>query len=280
MDGWLTCPICKYSRESLLATPCCGSYFCNNCLQNKAFCPKCTKIFDLKKCTIHIPLSPIIHNVTYKCPHPGCEKICDKLLLNFHIENCPQRPQHEIDQLNPKYENNEEARLRRLHNIHNSYMKFYVQESASSVPGYFIHVVVPTDTLQGLSIKYGVSIAEIKSENRLISLNLHEKFTLRIPERKKLIPNQTDLAELEAMMQRRLIGRFKKLTSISDMSEALFYLEASEFDLETALKSYHEDSSWETAHPFRSSMTPSCKSEIIKKQKKRKQLCLCIPLAY
>jgi len=168
--------------------------------------------------------------------------------------------------------------------MHTSYVKFYVQEAASSVPGYITHVVVPTDTLQGLSIRYGVSISEIKSENRLISLNLHEKFTLRIPERKRKVPEQeVDLAELESMMQRRLIGRFKKLTSISDLSEALYYLEASEFDLEAALKSYKEDSSWETSHPLRSAPSAppkqSCKSEMNKKQKK-KQFCLCLPLAY
>jgi len=279
MDDWITCPSCNYERESLLTTPCCGSYFCNLCLKSRAFCPKCSKLFDIKKCTIHIPLTTIIHNVTVKCPHPDCNKLCDQLLLSFHTENCPFRPAHEIDQLNPKFESYEEARKRRLKNMHGSYIKYYVQDSGSSSPGYITHVVIPTDTLQGLSLKYGVTISEIKSENRLMSSNLHEKHTIRIPERKKSVEQEIDLAELEAMMQRRLVGRFKKMTSILEMSEALFYLEASEYDLESALKSFHEDSSWERSHPLRKAANPpptNCKSEINKKSKKKQ--CLCFPL--
>jgi len=167
--------------------------------------------------------------------------------------------------------------------MHCSYVKYYVQDSGPSSPGYITHVVLPTDTLQGLSLKYGVAISEIRSENRLMTSNLHEKHTLRIPERKKFtVEQEVNLSELEAMMQRRLVGRFKKMTSILEMSEALFYLEATEYDLEAAIKSYHEDSSWERSHPLRRAAEPpsSCKSEVNKKSKKKQKVCLCFPLVY
>eukprot|EP00700_Malawimonas_jakobiformis_P001128 EC720494.1.p1 GENE.EC720494.1~~EC720494.1.p1 ORF type:complete len:66 (+),score=10.91 EC720494.1:92-289(+) len=52
---------------------------------------------------------------------------------------------------------------------------------ADQSAGFISHEVKLTDTLEGISLKYGVPIAEIKKANRLFSNAIHGLVTLKIP---------------------------------------------------------------------------------------------------
>jgi len=51
--------------------------------------------------------------------------------------------------------------------------------------GFIIHKVLNTDTLQGLAIKYNVSVQDIKNANKLMNNNISIYNSLKIPPKKK-----------------------------------------------------------------------------------------------
>eukprot|EP00123_Amoebidium_parasiticum_P013330 comp21900_c0_seq1/m.31398 comp21900_c0_seq1/g.31398 ORF comp21900_c0_seq1/g.31398 comp21900_c0_seq1/m.31398 type:complete len:191 (-) comp21900_c0_seq1:126-698(-) len=65
------------------------------------------------------------------------------------------------------------------------------QQREAGVPSHTLHTVTPADTLQGLSLRYGVSVDEIKKTNRIFSdKSLHIFNVIKIPS----VPNTSFLA--------------------------------------------------------------------------------------
>jgi len=248
--GWIKCPGCSFLRENLLELPCCSSTFCEACLQKSARCLKCQNIFNIKHCNRYYQMSSVISANLLECPNPGCGRKLDPILLSHHKQNCPFTPSCEIEQLDTHFETKEQFARRSLFNMQKSYSNMFSKQ-LSSDPRFYSHIIVPSDTLQGLALKYGVTTQEIKLENKLTTgSNIHERAILRIPVNTKVqANNEIDSKELEALMQRRLVSKFKKETKIREDSEAYYYLHSNYFDLDASISAYRDDILWASLHP-------------------------------
>lgn len=113
---------------------------------------------------------------------------------------------------------------------------------------YLKHYVVHTDTIGGLSIKYGVKVEDIKSVNKLVKeQDMWSKHFVLIPYHGQRVMemNQEEKEKLRNDMRRRMIVRFRKATKCRCDSEAVYYLEDSLFDLAVAIRRFEEDLTWE-----------------------------------
>jgi len=65
--------------------------------------------------------------------------------------------------------------------------------------------------------------------------------------------------EMEDLVRRRLVNRFRLHTNVKEASEALYYLELAEFDFDYAITLFNEDLAWETqnGHLFANSKANS-----------------------
>eukprot|EP01101_Sappina_pedata_P000675 TRINITY_DN1086_c0_g1_i1.p1 TRINITY_DN1086_c0_g1~~TRINITY_DN1086_c0_g1_i1.p1 ORF type:complete len:289 (-),score=102.75 TRINITY_DN1086_c0_g1_i1:124-990(-) len=251
---WTNCARCLTPSESVYEMPCCFSTslaFCLPCLKASARCYICKKHFDIKRCQRAYPMVQMISQAQTKtCPHPRCQKPVDILLYSFHVANCPLEPSISssmIETLDPNYVDPEQVKLQ---NMEKNYMKLYASKFDTK-SGMYNHVIIPSDTLMGLSLKYGVQVNEIKSTNGLFSGNIHERSILKIP-----IKDASQIkfeGNKEDVMKRRLVNNFKKDTKILEDSEALFYLESSNFDVDEAMRCFMEDNQWEHCNPIKES---------------------------
>jgi len=107
---------------------------------------------------------------------------------------------------------------------------------------YFEHKVQPSDSLASLSLRYGVSIEQLKRTNGLFR---HEDIKLKTT---VIIPK----SELKALPpppkqqddKRVSIQNFIQATKAT-REEANFYLHEAEYNLELAIGSYSRDVAWE-----------------------------------
>jgi len=252
----LECPGCLISRDILLEMPCCLRSFCKNCLENTAFCPKCSKVFDVKRCRPVYPLPAIISAVIAICPFPGCDRKIDPLLLQQHKESCRFKPTTDIETLDPHYSSPQDQEQKKLRNMYCNYLNMY-HKQVSQDPRFFNHIILPSDTLQGIALRYGVTTRELRDENMLTTTaHLHERAALKIPIKRNNAPSQDiDPRELKAIMERRLVARFMKETRTKERSEALFYLEETNFDVNAATQLFFDDGVWAHEHPCPKSLT-------------------------
>lgn len=284
MDGWTTCKICNFTREYLLEMPCCGALFCANCLHVRASCFKCSKFFDIKDCVSVKPMESMLTDVLIKCRHEGCNYESTEFLIQQHEKDCKHNPIFQSDliaALEPS-QTPKNIALQRRKNIFNGFMMYSnvqhimncidnglcldttpLSVNVGSDSKYYTHIILEGDTLAGLSIKYKVSVADIKEANHMYSDRIHERTALRIPRKHEPTFSEAEAAGLESLLKQRLINRFRRKTEIKSNSEALYYLENSNMDFEEAFNLWAEDSSWEkTAPPFKSCVTSSCHEEL------------------
>jgi LysM repeat protein len=110
-------------------------------------------------------------------------------------------------------------------------------------PPFFEHAVQRSDTLMGLSLKYRVSIPELKRLNDLHSDNLATTPILRIP----CGPDAAKLAvpaPAPPDSERALVRRFKLTHDVGE-EEARYYLSSSSFDYEAATRALQADLDFE-----------------------------------
>jgi len=74
---------------------------------------------------------------------------------------------------------------------------------------------------------------------------LHERTILKIPIKNPPASYSSDPAQLEDLLKKRLIARFKKETKITSNDEALYYIENNSGDYDAAIKEYRSDILWE-----------------------------------
>lgn len=109
--------------------------------------------------------------------------------------------------------------------------------------GYIIHPVQPTDSLLGLSFKYGVTVSELRHCNNLPTDNIFACGpTLRIPGSAPRMMATPPPDPKAAMLQ-----RFEKRFSLS-RSEARYYLEDNSWDMDKASAAVTSELAWEASN--------------------------------
>lgn len=99
---------------------------------------------------------------------------------------------------------------------------------------HYRHPVISTDTVKGLSLKYGVKIPDLKRTNRIWSNDdIYSRQFLLVPwdDLNKAVPERTDIEE--AILHRELVSRFRVKWSTSK-EEAIYYLEEHNWNFEVA----------------------------------------------
>jgi len=115
------------------------------------------------------------------------------------------------------------------------------------------YVVKSTDTIVGLGLRFGVKVDEIKALNRLTNeSDIWTRRFLLLPFREKAAleePSKEEKAAQELRMRRLLLRRFMRASGCSSEPEALYYLEMSEFNYDSAIANYRDDIAWEESQP-------------------------------
>lgn len=115
--------------------------------------------------------------------------------------------------------------------------------------GFLVHTVEKRDTLMGLSLRYGVTITDIRVANDLPSENIAFLKTLRIPVRGgKAAAAAVPRAPVgERDSERSLIRRLAVTHRLSE-AEAKYYLEEAAWDYDAAEREFLKEASFEAAH--------------------------------
>lgn len=101
------------------------------------------------------------------------------------------------------------------------------------------HVVLDSDTLQGLCLRYRVSAVTLRQYNNFSGTSFKCKKYLRIPIEPGL-PVQVQQLSRDVLLQ-----RFKNDTGESE-KEARCYLEESDWDIKLAIQAWRGDENWES----------------------------------
>jgi LysM repeat protein len=112
--------------------------------------------------------------------------------------------------------------------------------------GEFIrHKVSGTDNIQGIALKYGISVAKIKSVNRISKdTELYGHTHILVPRSKNASRKPKVGGDEKGYLKIQVIQKFKKEHSVSQ-EIAKYYLEANEFDYELACKDFEDDAKFD-----------------------------------
>lgn len=127
------------------------------------------------------------------------------------------------------------------------------QMAAGSPESDIVHFLHPTDTIQSLSLAYGVPSSVLRSSNQLHSDHLiSARRTIKIPsshyEGDSLSPTPVE-GEEESERKARL-RRFMVRCKCADYKIASLYLEEHGWVLDTAVEKWQEDERWEKYNPM------------------------------
>lgn len=121
-----------------------------------------------------------------------------------------------------------------------------------------IHVLTPSDTLAGLSLRYNVSTDDIRRANFMTDDRLISFTRLIIPAKgsRGVVRKNDKILEIEVPEgekgeehKMRLVGLLKQMDPSSlGSSAAEYYLERSDFNLRRALAEVEKDAAWEKQH--------------------------------
>jgi len=112
---------------------------------------------------------------------------------------------------------------------------------------FYKHAVSPYDTLSGLSLKFGVKAGDLRRANGIFDDNaIHTMPMLLVPWKKgrKVPPPDLSLEERAALDQERKVKRFGDMVGCTP-TEAKYYLEAANWDLEVAKAERNRDVAFE-----------------------------------
>jgi len=200
MEELTDCPGCNYARAVLLELPCCSRQFCKQCLEFKTHCPGCSKTFNIANCYPCQPLQRLVSEVLVECKY--CHYKTTEFLLKQHENSCRHSSilnNELVEALMDPTQTPKGVELQRKRNIYSSFMMYSnvrhildclennkpLDTTPLSVDvgedGFYTHIILDSDTLPGLAVKYGVTPVEIKEVNRLFSDQIHERTALKIP---------------------------------------------------------------------------------------------------
>lgn len=115
--------------------------------------------------------------------------------------------------------------------------------------GYFKHHVQTTDTLQGISLRYGIPVDDIKKINKLFNASsLISRRFIYVKTSKDITSLPPPIETSEEQRKRQMVSKFVSIGKDSSKEEARAYLESNNWDLAAALKEYDGDRNWEKTH--------------------------------
>ena len=119
--------------------------------------------------------------------------------------------------------------------------------TSTVVSGVRYHEVLPTDTFQGICLRYKVTPTELRRANRLMGSNLKlGPAKLVIPSNEK--NEQLDLDSQRSTKEEKIASLISKVTHITKgkitYSEAKSYLEISDWEVDEAVDAVKEDVAW------------------------------------
>jgi LysM repeat protein len=226
--------------------------------------------FDFRNCVVSRP--PLkIGDVLIKCRYPGCEYKSTDILIKNHEKDCKKATVNEdlmevlmLPQERPEMV----ARQRTINTLQNFKEYSNVAQILYQITGevstpvddqeseYYMHMIMDTDTLQGLAIKYGCTVQQIKEINQLRTDTIHERVALKVPQkRQQSVSNDIKLEELQKILEGRLILKFKRKARCT-FDEAKYYLEETNMDFSKAFMLFAGDNEWSKSAdpPFRPSI--------------------------
>jgi len=128
--------------------------------------------------------------------------------------------------------------------------QLFMQSKQQLSLDYYKHLVRFTDTLPGLSFKYGVTITEIKQLNNIQNNNdLYSFAEIKIPKNEDIKIDFNETEEELLLKRKMLIQSMRKKYGVT-FEVAKYYLELYDFDYDYATKDYVEDFEWEKSHPI------------------------------
>ncbi|KAH3744930.1 hypothetical protein Pelo_13656 [Pelomyxa schiedti] len=113
---------------------------------------------------------------------------------------------------------------------------------------YIAHTVLPSDTLEGLAVRYSVTAGAIQRANRLPNRDIFHLKTLMIPRNGNgpvPPPRAPVLIEDPRIAQRK---RFMLQFAVTQQ-EATYYLEMTEYNFDKAAEEFKADVKWEASNP-------------------------------
>jgi len=172
-----------------------------------------------------------------------------EIMRKTHEEKCKFAPDIKKNELIAAVCDDVLTKEQEIEKKRNNLLKSYITlnpEAANAFgEDYLTHIILDTETLQGIGLKYDISVSEIKKLNKMTTDALHERTLLKIPVKNPPSSYSSDPVELEDLLKKRLIARFKRDTKITSKDEALYYIENNSGDYDAAIKEYHSDIVWE-----------------------------------
>jgi len=277
--------------------PCCEFKFCTDCSWKNKGCLHCHNHLDvdlIEKLPVYKPTNVLLEENIVPCRF--CGNQYTRLLLHKHEDECISAPVSDlvVDMMQLEKPANGKLTLKELRSIQirknlvNSFMlngsiSLSTRETASA--NYKTHVIQDIDTLPGLAIRYGCSVADIRRLNHLVGQSIHERSVIKVPANGPP-DSSTDPAQMtqsmEELMKKRLAIRFVKENIPCEYSEAMYYLEAADYNYEQAQKEFKEDASWARTNkpllPMPQTREPARKVDpVVKATKMKRRGCiLCV----
>ncbi|CAG8575321.1 7881_t:CDS:2 [Ambispora leptoticha] len=250
----LTCRVLSSSSSSNRFTPfltkCCNRWICNKCLQNNPrffnYCPFCHRVADISSSSSSDTINKINVESLNEGELSAAYKNDDDFMKNVEPPSYREIFSDDNNQtILPTYDDV----LRGLNSAEQQHpqqdeKKQGLRDDEKSEYG-VIHYVRKEDTLPGLAFKYGVDIADIRKANRLFDNNVFARASLIIPNYfgPSLSEKQSKGDELKS-----LIKRFQLRSKCVDPAEAKYYMEQSNYDIDSATQAYRDDVLWEMQH--------------------------------
>lgn len=105
-------------------------------------------------------------------------------------------------------------------------------------PSVVEHIIMPTDTIQGICLRYRVTSTDLRRANLFSGNNIRFKTSLLIP------INGGSIVNPQVETHDVTLQRFKNITG-EGIEEARMYLEEYEWDLRKAIDGWNDDRRWE-----------------------------------
>jgi len=224
----------------------------------------------------------LLSDVLITCKYPGCGHKSTKILISEHEKTCKHSTilNNELVEALMGPSNTPKAiAAERKKNIFTPFLSYsnvkhilHCMQNDLPLnttpfddgddPHFYTHILLESDTMAGLAVKYGVTVSDIRDTNNLFSDQIHERTALRIPRKRCPTFTEADVEGIENNLRQRLVARFRRKTSIKSNEEALFYLEHANMNMEVAFQAWLNDNEWEkSAPPFQSCIPPTCSHE-------------------
>jgi len=115
---------------------------------------------------------------------------------------------------------------------------------------FWVHDVKPTDTLEGVAIRYGVTAGAIQRANRLATRDVyHLKNLLILKTLGSTVPPPVQAAAI--LGDDPKLAMRKRFCAINNttMQEAAYYLDLTNYDFDAAVSEFKDDAQWEQNNP-------------------------------